>query len=42
MITDQMKLETMQDINFAGHIIAYETTDQNIASFEEIYKYYNT
>ena len=41
MITDQMKLETMQDINFAGHIIAYETTDQNIASFEEIYKYYN-
>lgn len=29
------------EINFSGHIISYETISRDIASFEEIYKYYN-
>ena len=28
-------------IDFDGHVIAHETTAKDVASFEEIYKYYN-
>ncbi|MEA1891818.1 MAG: AMP-binding protein [Campylobacterota bacterium] len=41
IITDRLKLENIEEINFAGHIISYETTSRDIASFEEIFKYYN-
>ena len=41
IITDKLKLESIEEIHFAGHIISYETTGTDIASFEEIYKYYN-
>ncbi len=41
MITDQNKLEVIEEINYQGHVICYETTSKDIASFEEIYKYYN-
>jgi acyl-CoA synthetase (AMP-forming)/AMP-acid ligase II len=41
IITDKIKLESIEEINFNGHIISYETSTKEIASFEEIYKYYN-
>lgn len=41
IITDKLKLESIEEIDFNGHIISYETTAKEIASFEEIYKYYN-
>ena len=41
IITDKLKLESIESIDFDGHIISYETTHKDIASFEEIYKYYN-
>ena len=41
IITDRIKLESIEEINFSGHIISYETATREIASFEEIYKYYN-
>ncbi|MFK2821859.1 AMP-binding protein [Arcobacter sp. YIC-80] len=41
IITDRLKLESIEEINFDGHIISYETTHKEIPSFEEIYKYYN-
>jgi len=41
IITDKLKLESIEEINFDGHIISYETTNKDQASFEEIYKYYN-
>ena len=41
MITDHMKLEVIEEIDYQGHVICYETTSKDIASFEEIYKYYN-
>lgn len=41
IITDKLKLESIEEINFDGHIISYETTSKEIASFEEIFKYYN-
>ncbi|MCP4881530.1 MAG: AMP-binding protein [Gammaproteobacteria bacterium] len=41
MITDQLKLEVIESIAFDGHIICYEAGNKDIASFEEIYKYYN-
>ncbi|SMF07116.1 Acyl-CoA synthetase (AMP-forming)/AMP-acid ligase II [Alteromonadaceae bacterium Bs31] len=41
IITDKLKLENIEEISFNGHIISYETTSKEIASFEEIYKYYN-
>lgn len=39
IITD--KLETIEKINFDGDTISYETTNKDIPSFQEIYKYYN-
>ena len=41
IITDRIKLESIEEIDFDGHIISYETTHKDIASFEEIFKYYN-
>jgi len=41
IITDKLKLQSIEEINFDGHIISYETTTKEIPSFEEIYKYYN-
>lgn len=41
IITDKLKLESIEEIDFAGQIVSYETAAKEIASFEEIYKYYN-
>ncbi len=41
IITDKLKLESIEEINFDGQIVSYETTNKDIASFEEIFKYYN-
>jgi len=41
IITDKLKLESIEEIAFDGHIISYQTTSKDTASFEEIYKYYN-
>jgi len=41
IITDKIKLENIEEINFDGHIISYETASKGVASFEEIFKYYN-
>ena len=41
IITDKIKLESVEEIKFDGHIISYETTNKDLPSFEEIYKYYN-
>lgn len=41
IITDRLKLESIEEINFDGHIISYDTAGKDIPSFEEIFKYYN-
>jgi len=41
IITDRLKLESIEEIKFDGHIVSYETTHKDIPSFEEIFKYYN-
>ncbi|MGB0865192.1 MAG: AMP-binding protein [Granulosicoccaceae bacterium] len=41
IITDRLKLESIEEINFSGHIISFETAGKDIPSFEEIFKYYN-
>ncbi len=41
IITDKLKIEYIEEINFDGHIISYETANKGIPSFEEIFKYYN-
>jgi len=41
IITDRLKLESIEEIDFEGHIISYEAAGKDIASFDEIYKYYN-
>ncbi|MFK8021350.1 MAG: AMP-binding protein [Pseudomonadales bacterium] len=41
IITDKLKLESIEEINFDGHIISYEASGKDVASFDEIYKYYN-
>jgi acyl-CoA synthetase (AMP-forming)/AMP-acid ligase II len=41
IITDRIKLESIEEIEFAGHVIAYESAGVDVASFDEIYKYYN-
>ena len=41
IITDKLKLENIEEIDFKGKIISYETTSSDIPSFDEIYKYYN-
>ena len=41
IITDKIKLESIEEIKFSGHIVSYETSHKELPSFEEIYKYYN-
>lgn len=41
IITDKLKLESIEEINFSGHVISIETAHKDIPSFEEIFKYYN-
>lgn len=41
VITDKLKLKSIEEIDFDGHIISIETVDKDIPSFEEIFKYYN-
>lgn len=41
IITDKLKLQSIEEINFSGHVISIETTHKDIPSFEEIFKYYN-
>lgn len=41
ILTDEQRLEAIEDIDFAGKVVSYQTTRSEIASFEEIYKYYN-
>ncbi|WED23413.1 AMP-binding protein [Vibrio sp. JC009] len=41
IITDKAKLESLDEINYEGHVISYDIAGSEIASFEEIYKYYN-
>ncbi len=39
IITD--KLESIEEINFDGHVLSYDTASKDVPSFEEIFKYYN-
>lgn len=41
IITDKLQLESIEEIDFEGHVISYETVSKDVASFEEIFKYYN-
>jgi acyl-CoA synthetase (AMP-forming)/AMP-acid ligase II len=41
IITDKLKLESIGELDFDGQVVSYETAGGNVASFEEIYKYYN-
>jgi len=41
IVTDRLKLESIEEIDFDGHVIAYESAGRDVASFEEIQKYYN-
>jgi len=41
IITDKRHVESIEEVEFNGKVISYETTNKDIASFEEIYKYYN-
>lgn len=41
IVTDKVKLESIEEIDFDGHIISYEAASKDVASFDEIYKYYN-
>ncbi len=40
VITDKLKLESIEEIQFEGHIVSIETVGKDIPSFEEIFKYY--
>ncbi|MCX2979289.1 AMP-dependent synthetase [Halieaceae bacterium IMCC14734] len=41
IITDKIKLESIEEIDFDGHVISYEAAGKGVPSFEEIFKYYN-
>ena len=41
VITDKLKLESIEEISFEGHIISIENAGKDVPSFEEIFKYYN-
>ena len=41
IITDRLKLESIEEIDFEGHVISYEAAGKDVPSFDEIYKYYN-
>lgn len=40
VITDKLKLESIEEVDFGGHVISIEYAGKDIASFEEIFKYY--
>jgi len=40
IITDKLKLESIEEVEYSGHVISIETTGKDIPSFEEIFKYY--
>jgi acyl-CoA synthetase (AMP-forming)/AMP-acid ligase II len=42
IITDETKLQSIEQIPFQGDIITYETTESERPSFYEIYKYYSS
>jgi len=42
MITDQQKLKTLQETSYSGKVITVESCDEQIVSFKEIYKCYNS
>ncbi len=41
IITDKLKLKSIEEINYDGQVVSFETTHKDIPSFEEIFKYYN-
>lgn len=41
VLTDKKHLAAIDESNFAGQVVSFETSRSEIASFEEIYKYYN-
>ena len=41
IITDKLKLESIEEVEFNGQVVSIETTGKDIPSFEEIFKYYN-
>ena len=41
IITDNSKVKNINEINYNGKIISYESIGKDSISFEEIYKYYN-
>ncbi len=41
IITDKLNIDSIKEIDFGGHIVSYQTTSSDTASFDEIYKYYN-
>jgi len=41
IITDKLKLKSIEEIEFGGHVVSMETAHKDIPSFEEIFKYYN-
>lgn len=41
VITDKLKLESIEEISFGGHIVSIDAAGKDVPSFEEIFKYYN-
>jgi len=41
IITDKIKLESIEEIQFNGNVVSMETVHKDIPSFDEIFKYYN-
>ncbi len=41
IITDKIKENSIENIDFDGHVISYVTVHKAVPSFEEIFKYYN-
>lgn len=41
IVTDRMKLESIEEIDFSGHILSFDSTGSKVPSFEEIFRYYN-
>ncbi len=41
IITDKLKLESIEEIEFDGHVLSFESAAKDVPSFDEIFKYYN-
>ena len=41
IVTDRVKIESIEEIDFDGQVISYDSLGNDVASFDEIYKYYN-